>query len=38
LIAPDETTYAYIAAEDRPFAPKGEALSVAVALEEFAHR
>lgn len=27
MIAPDEITYAYIAAEDRPFAPKGEELS-----------
>jgi 3-isopropylmalate/(R)-2-methylmalate dehydratase large subunit len=26
LIAPDDTTWAYIAAEDRPFAPRGDAL------------
>ena len=31
LIAPDETTFAYITAEDRPFAPKGEALDEAIA-------
>jgi 3-isopropylmalate/(R)-2-methylmalate dehydratase large subunit len=31
LIAPDETTLEYIAAEDRPFAPKGEAFQALVA-------
>jgi 3-isopropylmalate/(R)-2-methylmalate dehydratase large subunit len=31
MIAPDDTTYAYIAAEERPFAPKGEAFDRAVA-------
>ena len=30
LIAPDETTFAYIEAGNRPFAPKGEALKAAV--------
>ena len=30
LIAPDQTTYDYITAEDRPFAPKGEALDKAL--------
>lgn len=31
LIAPDETTFAYIASGDRPFAPRGEALDKAIA-------
>jgi len=31
LIAPDETTFAYIAAGERPFAPQGEAFEAAVA-------
>ncbi|MGB5423085.1 MAG: 3-isopropylmalate dehydratase large subunit [Desulfobacterales bacterium] len=31
LIAPDETTYAYIAAENRPYAPRGEELERAIA-------
>ena len=31
MMAPDETTYAYIAADDRPFAPKGKALEAAIA-------
>jgi 3-isopropylmalate/(R)-2-methylmalate dehydratase large subunit len=31
LIAPDQTTIDYITAEDRPFAPKGEALQEAIA-------
>jgi len=31
LIAPDETTYKYIFAKDRPFAPKGEAAEKALA-------
>jgi 3-isopropylmalate/(R)-2-methylmalate dehydratase large subunit len=31
MIAPDETTFAYIAAGDRPFAPKGAALDAAIA-------
>ena len=31
LIAPDETTFDYIAAGDRPFAPKGERLDSAIA-------
>ncbi|MEX2607536.1 MAG: 3-isopropylmalate dehydratase large subunit [Kiritimatiellia bacterium] len=31
LIAPDQTTFDYILAEDRPFAPKGEALEKAMA-------
>lgn len=31
LIAPDQTTIDYVAAEDRPFAPKGTALDKAVA-------
>jgi 3-isopropylmalate/(R)-2-methylmalate dehydratase large subunit len=30
LIAPDETTFAYIAEGDRPFAPKGKALEAAI--------
>ncbi len=30
MIAPDDTTYEYIAAKDRPFAPKGEAFDRAV--------
>ena len=30
LIAPDQTTFDYITAEDRPFAPKGEALEKAM--------
>ncbi|MFT5207389.1 MAG: 3-isopropylmalate/(R)-2-methylmalate dehydratase large subunit [Candidatus Omnitrophota bacterium] len=30
LIAPDETTYEYIRANNRPFAPKGEALEKAI--------
>jgi len=30
LIAPDQTTIDYITAEDRPFAPKGEALDQAI--------
>ena len=30
LIAPDKTTYDYITAEDRPFAPKGEAFNKAL--------
>ena len=30
LIAPDQTTYDYITAEDRPFAPKGEELNKAL--------
>jgi 3-isopropylmalate/(R)-2-methylmalate dehydratase large subunit len=30
LIAPDHTTFDYITAEDRPFAPKGEALEQAL--------
>ena len=31
MMAPDETTFAYIAANDRPFAPKGKALEDAIA-------
>lgn len=31
MIAPDETTFAYIAANDRPFAPRGAALDAAIA-------
>jgi 3-isopropylmalate/(R)-2-methylmalate dehydratase large subunit len=31
LIAPDQTTYDYIAAAERPFAPQGEALDAAIA-------
>src|SRR5262245_6603648 len=31
LIAPDETTFDYIADGDRPFAPKGQALEAAIA-------
>ncbi len=31
LIAPDETTFEYIAAANRPFAPRGEALDQAIA-------
>jgi 3-isopropylmalate/(R)-2-methylmalate dehydratase large subunit len=31
LIAPDQTTIDYITAEDRPFAPKGEALEQSIA-------
>ncbi len=31
LIAPDETTFEYIMAKDRPFAPKGAALEAALA-------
>jgi 3-isopropylmalate/(R)-2-methylmalate dehydratase large subunit len=31
LIAPDDTTIAYITAKDRPFAPKGKALERAIA-------
>jgi len=31
LIAPDQTTIDYVTAEDRPFAPKGEALDVSIA-------
>jgi len=31
MIAPDETTYAYIAAENRPYAPKGDQLDRAIA-------
>jgi 3-isopropylmalate/(R)-2-methylmalate dehydratase large subunit len=31
MIAPDETTYAYIAAENRPYAPRGEELDRAIA-------
>lgn len=31
MIAPDDVTYNYISAEDRPFAPKGEAFDEAVA-------
>lgn len=31
LIAPDQTTFDYILAEDRPFVPKGEALEKAMA-------
>ena len=31
LIAPDQTTFDYITAEERPFAPKGEALDEAMA-------
>ncbi len=31
LIAPDETTFAYIASGDRPFAPRGAALDKAIA-------
>jgi 3-isopropylmalate/(R)-2-methylmalate dehydratase large subunit len=31
LIAPDDTTFAYIARGDRPFAPKGAALDAAIA-------
>ena len=31
LIAPDETTFAYVADGDRPFAPRGEALEQAIA-------
>ncbi|HTE17782.1 MAG TPA: aconitase family protein, partial [Armatimonadota bacterium] len=30
LIAPDETTFAYVAEGDRPFAPKGKALEAAI--------
>jgi len=30
MVAPDETTFRYVAAEDRPFAPKGDALDRAV--------
>jgi 3-isopropylmalate/(R)-2-methylmalate dehydratase large subunit len=32
MIAPDETTFDYIAAKDRQFAPKGEALEQAIAF------
>ncbi|MDA8139263.1 MAG: 3-isopropylmalate dehydratase large subunit [Desulfobacteraceae bacterium] len=32
LIAPDETTFNYIAAADRPFAPKGKQLEQALAM------
>ncbi len=32
MVAPDETTFHYIAAEDRPFAPKGQAFDEAVAF------
>lgn len=32
LVAPDETTFAYVAAGDRPYAPRGEALERAVAF------
>jgi len=31
MIAPDETTFSYVAAGDRPFAPKGAALDAAIA-------
>ncbi|MDH3981580.1 MAG: 3-isopropylmalate dehydratase large subunit [Kiritimatiellaceae bacterium] len=31
LIAPDQTTIDYVTAEDRPFAPKGEALDASIA-------
>ncbi|MFT5240453.1 MAG: 3-isopropylmalate/(R)-2-methylmalate dehydratase large subunit, partial [Kiritimatiellia bacterium] len=31
MIAPDETTFAYISRESRPFAPKGAALDAAIA-------
>lgn len=31
MVAPDDTTFEYIAAEDRPFAPKGEAFDKMVA-------
>jgi 3-isopropylmalate/(R)-2-methylmalate dehydratase large subunit len=31
MMAPDETTFAYIAAEDRPYAPKGKDLEKAIA-------
>ena len=31
LIAPDQTTIDYVTAEDRPFAPKGEALATSIA-------
>ncbi|MBP7276507.1 MAG: 3-isopropylmalate dehydratase large subunit, partial [Kiritimatiellae bacterium] len=31
MIAPDETTFQYVAAGDRPFAPRGEALERAIA-------
>lgn len=31
MIAPDEVTYAYISAEDRPFAPKGDELARQIA-------
>ncbi len=31
MIAPDETTYAYITAENRPYAPQGEQLERAIA-------
>ena len=31
MVAPDDTTFAYITAKDRPFAPKGEALDKAMA-------
>ena len=31
MVAPDETTYTYIASEDRPYAPKGEQLERAIA-------
>jgi 3-isopropylmalate/(R)-2-methylmalate dehydratase large subunit len=30
MIAPDDTTFAYIASEDRPFAPRGAALEEAI--------
>ena len=32
LIAPDQTTIDYITAEDRPFAPKGDALEESIAM------
>jgi 3-isopropylmalate/(R)-2-methylmalate dehydratase large subunit len=32
MVAPDQTTFDYIAAEDRPFAPKGTAFDQAVAF------
>lgn len=32
MIAPDETTIAYVSAEDRPFAPKGAALAESIEL------
>ncbi|HMP76352.1 MAG TPA: 3-isopropylmalate dehydratase large subunit [Kiritimatiellia bacterium] len=37
LIAPDETTFKYVAAGDRPYAPRGEALDKAIAYWRTLH-